>query len=140
MRRSASYVALASAVRLVFALFVNATRNKPVHVEQPIAKKTYDKAKFQKPADPARKAVLASVRAFTDAFNRQGVKTLLTLFGDDCILTESDGTTVRGLKDLEAELKETVGNESDARNSVSIDSLQVASPDVTRNVRRALHE
>jgi uncharacterized protein (TIGR02246 family) len=133
MRRRASYVALAGAAGLVFALFVDgsASRNGPVRVEQPVAKKKPDdKAKVQEPTDPARKAVLANVRTFTDAFNRQDVKTLLTLFAEDCVLTESDGSTVRGLKELEAELKDTFKNEPAARLSVSIDSLQVAAPDV----------
>jgi uncharacterized protein (TIGR02246 family) len=88
------------------------------------------KAAAQDSTQAAKQAVLANVRAFTDAFNRRDVKTLLKLFADDCVLTEHDGTTVRGLKELEEELKESFAADPDARLSVSVESLQVVTPEV----------
>jgi uncharacterized protein (TIGR02246 family) len=133
MKQVAKYVALAGTAALALALFVDgsAYRTSRVSVAQTGDKQQPDdKAKAEEPADPAKKAVLANVRTFTEAFNRQDVKTILKLFADDCVLTESDGTTVRGLKELEAELKETFKNEPDAKIGVNIDSLQVVAPDV----------
>jgi uncharacterized protein (TIGR02246 family) len=132
MRRRASYAALAGAAGLALVFFVNAStyRTDPVGGEQPVGIQPIDKGPQQEPADPAKKAILANVRTFTDAFNRQDVKTLLKLFADDCVLTESDGTIVRGLKELEAELKDTFKDDPNARIGVSIDSLQVVAPDV----------
>ncbi len=81
-------------------------------------------------SDAAKKAVLANVQAFTDAFNRRDVMALLELFADDCELTEHDGTTIRGLKELEEELKDVFEADPNARLSVSVDSLRMLTPDV----------
>ncbi len=81
-------------------------------------------------ANDAKQAVLANVRAFTEAFNRRDVAALLKLFADDCDLTEADGTAIHGLKELEAELKESFEDDPDERISVSVDSLIQVTPDV----------
>jgi uncharacterized protein (TIGR02246 family) len=89
-----------------------------------------EKAAAQEEADPDKKAVLANVRTFIEAFNRRDIKTILPLFAEDCVLTESDGTTMRGLKELEEELKETFANEPDAKLSAHIESLEIVAPGV----------
>jgi uncharacterized protein (TIGR02246 family) len=58
------------------------------------------------------------------------VKSLLQLFAEDCVLTESDGTTIRGRKELEEELKDSFDADPDAKISISVESLQQVSPDV----------
>src|SRR5688572_19471701 len=100
--------------------------------KQPVAQK--QAATQKKPAakgaaesddgDPAKAAVLSNVRAFTDAYNRRDVMALLKLFTDDCELTEADGTTYQGLKELEEELKATFANDPDGKISVSVDLLR----------------
>ena len=75
-------------------------------------------------------AVLSNVRAFTDAFNKRDVAATLKLFADDCELIEHDGTTVRGLKELEEELKDIFEVDPKARISTSVDSLRLLTSDV----------
>src|SRR5439155_21259354 len=58
------------------------------------------------------------------------IPTLLKLFAEDCELTEADGTTIRGLKELEDELKESFEDDPNARISVSVDSVRMVTPDV----------
>ena len=133
MRHRVNYFVLAATAGLGFLLLLDgpACRSGRALVAQPVAtQQPPAKEAAQKPDDPGKKAVLANVRTFVDAFNRRDVKTLLTLFADDCVLTEDDGTTVRGLKELEQELKETFENEPDARLSAEVDSLQMVAPDV----------
>jgi uncharacterized protein (TIGR02246 family) len=79
---------------------------------------------------PAKDAVMANVRAFTQAYNRRDIKSILKLFTEDCILTEADGTTLNGLKELEKELTESFKEDSDSQLSINVESLQVISPDV----------
>jgi uncharacterized protein (TIGR02246 family) len=80
--------------------------------------------------DAQKQAVLANVQTFTDAFNRRDVAAILKLFTDDCELTEHDGTTVNGLKELEEELKDMFESDSKAQISTTVDSLRSVSPDV----------
>jgi uncharacterized protein (TIGR02246 family) len=98
---------------------------QPIAQQEPAAK-----AAGNQESDAAKQAVMANVRTFTEAFNRRDVPAILKLFAKDCELTESDGTTVRGLKELEEELKETFEDDPDAKISVSVDSLQQVAPDV----------
>jgi uncharacterized protein (TIGR02246 family) len=88
------------------------------------------KAKANPAAEAAQKAVLANIQAFTEAFNRRDVMTLLTLFADDCELTEADGTTLRGLAELEAGLKEAFESDPQSRISIGIEVLKQVTPDV----------
>jgi uncharacterized protein (TIGR02246 family) len=133
MRHRANYLFLAAAAVLGLVLLGDGSACRfgrrivaqPVAIQQPAAKEA-----AQEPDDPAKKAVLANVRTFIDAFNRHDVKTLLTLFADDCVLTEHDGSTIRGLKELEEELKETFENEPAARLSADVESLQLVAPNV----------
>jgi uncharacterized protein (TIGR02246 family) len=80
--------------------------------------------------DPGRKAILANVRAYMEAFNRQDVKAVADLFSEDCTVTESDGTQVQGRKDLEKELKDSFADEPKAKISVEVDSLTLITPEV----------
>jgi uncharacterized protein (TIGR02246 family) len=142
MKKHASYLILAGAAVLGLTLFLDGeacsprrrflARTAAMHpvVAQPVAQKQPETKGEEGPTDPARKAIMANVRAFADGFNKRDVKSLLKLFADDCVLTESDGSTVRGLKELEAELKESFENEPDAKISVRVESLQIVSPDV----------
>lgn len=133
MRNRASYLLLAGAVLLGWAMYEIGVACPRRHqlVAQPVAQKQpADKATATKDADVAKEAVLANVRTFTEAFNRRDVMTLLKLFTDDCELTESDGTTIRGLKELAEELKESFADDPDSRLSVSVDSLRLVTPDV----------
>jgi uncharacterized protein (TIGR02246 family) len=83
-------------------------------------------------AAPAKdeQAVLKNVQAFTDAFNSRDVAAILKLFAEDCELTEHDGTTLRGLQELEEELKDAFEADPQARISVSVDLLRSETPDV----------
>jgi uncharacterized protein (TIGR02246 family) len=80
--------------------------------------------------DPARKAILANVRAYMEAFNKQDVKAVVDLFSEDCDITEIDGTQVHGRKALEEELKDTFADEPKAKISVDVNSLTLITPDV----------
>jgi len=80
--------------------------------------------------DPVRKAILANVRAYMGAFNRQDVKAVADLFSEDCDVTENDGTRIHGRKELEKELKETFADESKAKISIEVDSLTLVTPEV----------
>ncbi|MCI0681959.1 MAG: nuclear transport factor 2 family protein [Gemmataceae bacterium] len=102
---------------------------QPAAQQQPAAKTAAAQA-ADAAADAAREAVLANVRAFTDAFNRRDVMALLKLFAEDCELTESDGTTLHGLTELEEALKDSFEADPDSRISVSVDSLRMVTPDV----------
>jgi uncharacterized protein (TIGR02246 family) len=133
MKHRASYIVLASALLLSSALYLAGAADPQARqvAGQPAAdtSRAAQDALTQK-SDPATKAVLGNVRTFTDAFNRRDIPTLLKLFAEDCELTEADGTTVRGLKELEEELKESFEDDPDARISVSVDSLRLITPDV----------
>src|SRR5262245_6706723 len=108
MKQRASYI-VAGAGFLGAVLFLSGGGSRPERelVAQQAAQKQTDKAAAQDTQDPSKQAVLANVRTFTEAFNRHDVPTLLKLFADDCVLTEHDGTTIRGLKELEEELKDS---------------------------------
>jgi uncharacterized protein (TIGR02246 family) len=80
--------------------------------------------------DAARQLILKNVRAYMDAFNRRDIKTLVNLFTEDCVVTENDGTEVRGRKELEEELKENFADEPKAQISVEVDALTFVTPDV----------
>jgi uncharacterized protein (TIGR02246 family) len=84
-------------------------------------------------------AITANVKKYTEAFNRQDVKSLLELFTDDCDITEADGTRVRGRKELEAEFKDTFANDKSAQVSVAMDSLSFITPDVALETGRVLY-
>lgn len=86
------------------------------------------------PNADARKAVLANVRKYMEAYNRQDIKAILALFAEDCDLTENDGTRIHGLKELEEELKDSFQDEPNARISVDVDSLTFLTPDVAVEV------
>jgi uncharacterized protein (TIGR02246 family) len=131
------YLIIAGAALIGVALFMEGTANpngrrffgrraEVQFVAQPAAQKQPG----GKAEDAAKEAVMANVRAFTDAFNKRDVKSIVKLFTEDCVLTEADGTTVRGLKELEAELKDSFDDDPDAKISISVESLQVVSADV----------
>src|SRR5262245_35871676 len=63
--------------------------------------KTEKGQKSEAKQDADKEAILANVKTFTEAFNRRDVMALLKLFTEDCELTESDGTVVHGLEELE---------------------------------------
>src|SRR5262245_12084560 len=73
-----------------------------------------------KEADPVKEAVMVNVRAFADGYNSRDIKAVLALFTDDCVLTEADGTTLKGLKELEKELTESFKEDPDSRLSISV--------------------
>jgi uncharacterized protein (TIGR02246 family) len=130
MQRRARFVCLAGALVIGAGLYhAGTTRSGPARAViqaagQPPA------AQVDAKADPAKQAVLANVRTFTDAFNKQDVAALLKLFADDCELTEHDGTTIRGLKELEEQLQDSFDADPKARLSVSVDFLRMVTPDV----------
>lgn len=120
-----------AAVLIGMALFhIHARGPQALHAGGQAAapEKAEGKAETKKDAD--KEAVLANVRAFTDAFNRRDVMTLLKLFTDDCELIEFDGTMIQGVKELEEELKDMFEEDPKSRISVSVDSLRRVTPDV----------
>jgi uncharacterized protein (TIGR02246 family) len=132
MSHRGTYIVLAGVLLLGSTLYLsgagNSRRSPPE--AQPAKQGPGDKKPMPPDDSEASKAVLANVRTFTEAFNKQDVITLLKLFTDDCELTEADGTTVNGLKQLEKELKETFEDGLDGRISISVDSLKMVTPDV----------
>jgi uncharacterized protein (TIGR02246 family) len=98
---------------------------QPVVLVQPATK-----AEAQEKSDPVKDAIMANVRAFTDGYNRRDVKAVLKLFAEDCVLTESDGSTIKGLKELEEDLTEAFKDDANAKISVTVDHLQVVAPGV----------
>jgi uncharacterized protein (TIGR02246 family) len=133
MKHWASYLLLTGALAVGATLYEcgEACPRRHVLVAQPIAQQEPGaKAASNQDADAAKQAVLANVRTFTEAFNRRDVAALLKLFADDCELTESDGTTIHGLKELEEEFRDTFEDDPNGRLSVSVDSLRVVTPDV----------
>src|SRR5262245_52953805 len=110
MKHRASYLFLAGAALLaaVLILEVNAfTSGRPTN-EQPMLQPTAQKAGQKQPKgkpvaqkDADKEAILANVKAFTEGFNKRDVQAILKLFADDCVLTELDGSSTRGLKELE---------------------------------------
>jgi uncharacterized protein (TIGR02246 family) len=137
MRNRAKYLILASAGLFGLVLFLDAACPpgrrffaRPLLV-QTVAQPVGQKQPAKGAADSAAKeAIMANVRTFTEAFNKRDVKTLLKLFAEDCVLTEADGSTIVGLKELEEEFKESFEADPDAKLSVSVESLQVVAPDV----------
>jgi uncharacterized protein (TIGR02246 family) len=137
MKHRASFLLFACAALVGLALFLDGTAwpfgrrhfTRPV-VAQPVAQPAAKKDPKATAQDAAREAVMANVKAFTEAFNRRDVKAILKLFADDCVLTEHNGTTTTGLKELEAELNDTFKEDPDGKISVSVESLQVVTPDV----------
>jgi uncharacterized protein (TIGR02246 family) len=124
MNRRAIYLVLLSGVIVSLALY--SSRAGGSRTDPPECKEV---AKDEPNAD-AKKTVLANVRAYMEAFNRQDVKALLKLFDENCELIETDGTKVRGLKELEEELKDAFDADPKARISVEVDSLTFVTPDV----------
>jgi uncharacterized protein (TIGR02246 family) len=88
------------------------------------------KAASKEMDDSVRKAILANVRSYMEAFNRQDVQGVSRLFSEDCDVTESDGTQVHGRKQLEEELKDTFASDPKARISVAVESLTLITPNV----------
>lgn len=132
MYQRASIRILAGAALLAPMLFLGVSSGRPSN-EQSVLELTAQKQPKTKPPaqkDAGKEAVVANVRAFTEAFNKRDVQAILKLFADDCVLTEADGSTTTGLKALEEELTDTFKLEPKAQISCSIDSLQVISPDV----------
>src|SRR5262245_59118693 len=144
MRHRRNYLFVASAALLGVALYQSGAACPRRHqlAAQPVSQKQPDpqkqtnskkqpelKGAANQDSD-AREAVLANVRKFTEAFNSRNVPAILKLFTEDCELTEADGTTVNGLKELEEELKENFEDDPDAKISVSVDSLRQVTPDV----------
>jgi len=139
MKHRTSYLIFAAAAVLGLALFLDSAACPPgrrffgqpvvVHtVVQPVAQKQQGKPAAQE--DAAKEAVMANVRTFAEAYNKRDVKTLLKLFAEDCILTEADGSTITGLKELEAEFKENFESDPNSKLSVSVESLKMLTPDV----------
>jgi uncharacterized protein (TIGR02246 family) len=133
MKHYVSYLVFAGAALLGLGLFLDAAicRHGRRLVAQAVVEKQPDaKAAEQEPLDPAKKAVMANVRAFTEGFNNRDVKAILKLFAEDCVLTEADGETIRGLKELEAELTESFQSDPKAKISVRVESLQAVGSDI----------
>src|SRR5262245_17822556 len=132
MSHRGTYIVLAAVLLLGSTLYLNGagnSRRSPPEA-QPAKQGPEDRRTMPPDDSEASKAVLANVRTFTEAFNKRDVKTLLKLFTEDCELTEADGTTVNGLKELEKELKEIFEDDPEGRISVSVDSLKMVTPDV----------
>jgi uncharacterized protein (TIGR02246 family) len=138
MNSRSRYLPLAGAASLGLALCLGGTVYPPgqrlIAQQKPAAQPGKQAQPPVKPAvgpsEDAKQAIVANIRAFTEAYNRRDVMTLLSLFTDDCELTESDGTTLRGLAEVEAGLKEGFESDPDAKISVSIESLKQVTPDV----------
>lgn len=135
MRHRASYLVVAGGVLLGLVLFMDGTAWSTCRrfFAQPVVVEAAEQAQPKKAAgkdDAAKEAVMANVRAFTEAYNRRDIKSILGLFAEDCNLTEADGTTLNGLKALEKDLTESFKTDPDSRLSISVDALQVVSPDV----------
>ena len=134
MRHRTSSLILAGGVLLSLVLCMDGTAwSFRRFFAQPVAVEASEQAQPQKVAgkdDSAKKAVMANVRAFTEAYNRRDIKSILGLFAEDCILTEADGTTLKGLKELEKELTVSFKDDPDSQLSISVESLQVVAPNV----------
>lgn len=143
MNRKGKWVIFGGAVLVGFlALYMHVTANPPrrlfqkrpiVFVEPPAMEERAPEEPVGANAaqnDPGKDAVIANVKAFTDAFNKRNVRACLKFFADDCVLTEHDGSITKGHKELEEELTDTFKAEPNARISVSVESLQVVTPDV----------
>jgi uncharacterized protein (TIGR02246 family) len=87
----------------------------------------------------ARAAILANVRAYMEAFNKHDAKAILPLFTENVTITELDGTKVSGLKELEAELKDTFKEEPTTQISVQVDALNFVTPDVATETGRVTY-
>ena len=129
MRHVAPYLVLAG------ALLLGPPRDRcEAQIEGPIAASSALQPPAAQPSAPivseGEQAVLANVQAFTAAFNRRDVAAILKLFADDCELTEHDGAKVRGLDELEAELKDIFEVDHKAQISTRVDSLRSLTPDV----------
>lgn len=133
MRLRTNYLLLAVGVVLGLALFLGETAwSNRRNAGQPVAADAPEQKQPGKIKDKeaVKEAVMANVRAFTAAYNKRDIKAVLAFFADDCVVTEADGSTLNGLKEIEADLKESFKNDPDSRLSISVDSLQVISPDV----------
>jgi len=106
------------------------SQKQPVPQKQLISQKQPELKGSAKQDSDAQEAVLANVRKFTEAFNKRDIPAVLKLFTEDCELTEADGTTVNGLKELEEELKDTFEDDPNVKISVSVESLRQVTPDV----------
>jgi uncharacterized protein (TIGR02246 family) len=111
--------------------FVPVTQAAPFVSEAPAtALALAAQAPAKEEQDPAKKVILANVKSYMEAFNRQDVKAILALFTDDCEVIESDGSVVRGLKELEADIKDEFSDEPRAKISVEVDSIRLITSDV----------
>jgi hypothetical protein len=102
MRHRTRYLVLAGSVLLGLALFMEGTAWSTCRriFARPMFVQAAEQAQPGKGAgkdDPAKEAVMANVRAFTDGYNRRDIKSILGLFAEDCVLTEADGPTLNGL-------------------------------------------
>src|SRR4051812_10946999 len=80
--------------------------------------------------DGTRQVILKNVRTYMDAYNRRDIKTLVSLFTEDCFFKQKTAYEIHGRKELEEELKETFADEPTAQISVEVDSLTFVTPDV----------
>src|SRR5690349_2998036 len=109
MRHRARILALAGVVLLALLLLMDGSAwSRCRRFFVPVAVEFAEQAPPPAGKDDAvKEAVMANVRAFTDAYNRRDIKAILDLFAEDCVMTEADGTTLKGRKELESELTET---------------------------------
>ncbi len=133
MSRRGSFVVVAAAGPLGLMWFLGVFAALPpgwVSAQPAPQKIEPPKIEPQSVMSPGQQAVMANVKAFTEGFNRRDVVSLLKLFTDDCVLTEYDGSTARGVKELETELKESFESDPEAKIGVSVDSLREVAPGV----------
>jgi uncharacterized protein (TIGR02246 family) len=74
--------------------------------------------------------ILANAKLYMEAYNRQDAKAIIGLCTDDCEFIDRDGTTMRGLKEIEDELKQDFADNPKARISLSLDAIRLVTPDV----------
>jgi uncharacterized protein (TIGR02246 family) len=131
MKRRASFYFVAAALSFgaIALLFGNSPRSR-IAAQPGTPTSSGAKTPTDPKAEAAKAAVMANIKEFTRAYNQRDVATLLKLFTSDCELNEADGTTIRGLKELEEGLKDSFDDEPEARISVSVESLRLLSPDV----------
>ncbi len=112
------------------ARFLSMVQAAPVVPIPPVPSTPVALAPPKEEANPVKEAILANVKAYMEAYNRQDVKAILALFTDDCELIENDGDVIHGLKELEADLKDEFADEPKAKISVAVDSIRFITNEV----------
>jgi len=80
--------------------------------------------------DPEHEAILNKAEQFMKDYNSRDARSLAALFTEDAIMLERDGTVLAGRDEIEQAFKGLFAKQPDARISLSVDSLEMITPDV----------